>query len=502
LEIAMRTGIVGSIGALLAAAPLGLADPPAAGLPLPGFPAAPPPAISADLPGAALPLPGLPAQLPATNGTVQPSPADTPNATSPPATTPPANTPAAQRPAAGNCAASEPAKQPWHDCHCGPQNEVWFDASYLVYWVKQARIPAPLVTTGPVAGGGIPGTPGTVVLFGGNDYDYGTFSGLSLNGGMWLDCRHTFGVELNGFFLGRQSVGATFASDATGTPFLARPVLNGLTLTPTPVFVSVPGLLTGSIDVRTTSQFSGAGFNFVKNISHSDTLTIDSLAGFRYLDLSEGLTVNQVSTPLGGGTLAFNGGALPPGVGVALADNFHTRNQFYGGVLGGRGEWRFGSMFVDVLSTVALGPNHEVLEINGLSRSLAGGPVAPGGLLAVGGGNEAVLGTNNGVPAVIAYRHQGNIGRFTTNRIVYAPEVGITAGAYVTSHVKLGIGYNFLYMSDVMRPGTQIDPVINPRFVPTSPAFGSVSGGSFPTLTGRHEDFHAQGIQFTVEVQY
>ena len=172
--------------------------------------------------------------------------------------------------------------------------------------------------------------------------------------------------------------------------------------------------------------------------------------------------------------------------------------------MGSRGELRFGPVFIDATSTVAFGPNHETLAINGTTTALApGGPAALGGLLTGGGGNAAVPGSANptiGVPPTFV--HQGNIGRFTTNRFIIAPEVGIEAGAYVTSHVKLSVGYNFLYMTDTVRPGTQPDLLINPRFVPASPNFGTTSGPPAPMVTGTHEDFHAQGVTFSVEVKY
>src|SRR5262249_12856052 len=64
MEPAMRTGILGSVGALLAAAPLSLADPPAV------RPADPPPALSA---GLAADPPPLPRQLPPAPGAPAPA---------------------------------------------------------------------------------------------------------------------------------------------------------------------------------------------------------------------------------------------------------------------------------------------------------------------------------------------------------------------------------------------------------------------------------------------
>ena len=352
----------------------------------------------------------------------------------------------------------------------------------------------PLVTTGPAT------NPTATTLFGNQEMDYGSFNGLNLDGGLWLDCRHTIGIEMGAFYFGRNELNPTFSSDAAGTPFIARPFTSGLTNTTAVDFAAVPGAAAGSVGIETTSRLAGANLNFVKNLSNCEDYTVDYLFGVRYIDLAERLDVNQTTTPINGGTLAFNGGSLPPGVGLSLADSFYTRNQFYGGLFGTRGELRFGPVFIDMTNTVALGPNHEILQVYGRTTALTpGGATVPGGLLAVGGGNETVLAAN-GQPT--AFPHLGNIGRYTTNRFIVAPEVGLSAGAYVTSHIKLSVGYNFLYMTDVVRPGTQINQQINTRLVPSSPAFGSTSGQPVPTVNGAREDFYAQGLTFSAEIKY
>ncbi len=474
----MRSAILGSVGALLAAAPLSLADPP--------FPGDlfPPPAIATDLPAAQPLAPELPSQLPPTEAIPPAEPLATPPTPGPAQPVTPAPAP--------SCS-TEPTTK-WQDTHVGPREQIWFDAGYRLWWIKDARITAPLVTTGPVT------APQTTTLFGASEVNYGSFNGLNLDGGLWLDCRHTIGVEMGGFYFGRQDVTQTFASDAGGNPVIARPFTSGLTLTSATDFVSIPGVLSGSVTAQTTSRLAGANLNFVKNLSQCDNYTVDTLFGFRYIDLEERLDVTQNSTPLNGGALTFNGGTLPPGVGLSLADSFTTRNQFYGGLMGTRGELRFGPAFIDLTSTIALGPNHEILQVYGRTTALTpGGATVPGGLLAVGGGNETILAAN-GQPT--AFVHDGNIGRYTTNRFVAAPEVGLQAGAYVTSHIRLSVGYNFLYMTDVVRPGTQINQQINTRFVPSSPAFGSTSGPPLPTVNDAREDFHAQGVTFSAEIKY
>ena len=69
---------------------------------------------------------------------------------------------------------------------CAPRT--WGAVDYLFWWIKKGHTP-PLVTTGPESDA-FPGAldqPGTVVLFGGDDLDYGGFHGLRASIGAWLD---------------------------------------------------------------------------------------------------------------------------------------------------------------------------------------------------------------------------------------------------------------------------------------------------------------------------
>ncbi len=66
------------------------------------------------------------------------------------------------------------------------------------------------------------------------------------------------------------------------------------------------------------------------------------------------------------------------------------------------------------------------------------------------------------------------------------------------------VGYSFLYVSSVARPGDQIDRVINPN---TSPAIGSnfsgaVSSPPHPALNVQSSDFWAQGLNFGLEFRW
>ena len=75
----------------------------------------------------------------------------------------------------------------------------------------------------------------------------------------------------------------------------------------------------------------------------------------------------------------------------------------------------------------------------------------------------------------------------------------MNVGYDVTPHLRAFVGYNFLYVSSVVRPGDQVDRIIDPSRLPVPAA---LAGNLPPANTGRPlvpfkaTDFWAQGINF------
>src|SRR5262249_41469137 len=115
-------------------------------------------------------------------------------------------------------------------------------------------------------------------------------------------------------------------------------------------------------------------------------------AGFRYVNLEEDLTINERTAPLPGNAVTIGGlvgpfanPVLPPNS-VAVADRFDTRNQFYGGQIGARGEWEFGPVLLGASGKLALGWTHETQNVQGTTTLVTpAGPAGtvPGGFLAL-----------------------------------------------------------------------------------------------------------------------
>ena len=80
--------------------------------------------------------------------------------------------------------AQEPCCNCAADCDCGPH--FWARAEYLLWWIKDAPMPVPVVATGPIVDNLQPvlGQPGTSVLIGGESIGNSTRSG-----GRFTRCR-------------------------------------------------------------------------------------------------------------------------------------------------------------------------------------------------------------------------------------------------------------------------------------------------------------------------
>src|SRR5262249_46532019 len=134
--------------------------------------------------------------------------------------------------------------------------------------------------------------------------------------------------------------------------------------------VSLPGTAAGSFSVASTTRLWGLEANVIRNLTHGCHFSADLLMGFRYLDMEEDLNMFQTTTVLAPGSLSFpNASGFPtpvaPGGIVSIFDGFATSNKFYGGQIGGRAEGKWGIWFANMEAKVALGSNHEVVNIGG-----------------------------------------------------------------------------------------------------------------------------------------
>jgi hypothetical protein len=365
---------------------------------------------------------------------------------------------------------------------CGRPGLFWTSAEYLLWWTKDAEIPAPLLTTGQGASEGILGQPGTFVRYGLNNVDYDVVSGFRLSGGIHNKC-HTLGLMGSGFFLQDQTANFDIFSNAIGVPVLARPIIDVSNLTESALLISSPGEFAGGFFVDASSRFWGAEVNGVLKVASDDVAALDVILGYRHLDLDENFQIGQVTQLLPGTATGFNGQVILAPATISIRDGFETRNQFNGAQVGTLLEVNIGKAYCYIVGKVALGSTQQTLLINGntgLFRPGADPINAPGGLLAVA----------------------SNIGSYERNEFTVVPEVDINFGYQVFPWMRAYIGYTFLYWSSVARPSQQIDRIINLNQVPVSTTFNPLLGLPRPVPTFDQSNFWAQGINFGLAFRF
>jgi hypothetical protein len=121
-------------------------------------------------------------------------------------------------------------------------------------------------------------------------------------------------------------------------------------------------------------------------------------------------------------------------------DRFNANNNFYGGQLGLRASYDNTRLFFNAAGKVALGSTIERVTVNGGTFTNDGGFVSAHG----------------------AYLAQlTNIGTQSHSQFAVVPEVNLNFGVRLTPWASIVVGYSFLYVSAVARPGDQIDRVID-----------------------------------------
>jgi hypothetical protein len=350
-------------------------------------------------------------------------------------------------------------------------SRLWGQAEYLLWWIKDSNLP-PLVTAGNPASRGALG-PGTTVLFGGGDVDNEERSGGRFWVGYWFDDDQTWGVEGSYLFLGSRTV--PFAAGSAPGGVLARPFFNATTGLQDAEDIIFPGVATGGVQAFSTSRLQGFEGNAVYGLYNSCSGWVQLLAGFRYLELVEGLgiDVNETANP---GVPTIGGRSF------ATSDQFDTRSQFYGGQIGIRGETRWRNFFVNASAKVAFGVSEDEIHVFGQTVT-----TFPNG-------------TRTSVPSGLLAL-QSNSGRFGHDQFAVVPEGTINVGYQFTRNLRAFVGYTFLFDSDVVRPGNQIDLSLNSRQIPTSTTFGQPGGPNRPLVPFFQEtNFWAQGISFGLEL--
>jgi Putative beta barrel porin-7 (BBP7) len=356
----------------------------------------------------------------------------------------------------------------------------WVSGGGLLWSVKAAPLPPTLTTldagspSATTGFGGALGVPGTVVLSP-DHLNFGPFGGGRFTLGHWLESDPRFGLEAGGFFLGSNSSGFSQTSDGSvplRVPFSNVPPGAGFPLGSSSFVLADPTFASGGQVIHSSLQFWGIEANGLYRAYSAPGLSVSVIAGLRYLDLREGLSIESTENLLAPGVGSFTG-----------TDTFSTRNQFFGAQLGVKAEQQFGRFDGSVVGKVALGDNYQTVSING--NSVVSGFGLPSGT------------TSGGI-----FTQETNIGQRSRNQFAVVPEAQLQLGYTISSGIRLFVGYDVIYLNNVVRPGDQVDTTLNLTGNPTLSPGSTLTGAARPEAVFKSSSFWAQGIQFGASYRF
>ena len=329
----------------------------------------------------------------------------------------------------------------------------WVEGNYLLGWTKNEKIDVPLITRGSTADTvpGAIGQPGTKVVYGNEYIHFPRSQGVRAALRGYLDRYRVFVLDINAFWMFNSEKHFSISSDASGSPLIARPYFDVRTNTQQAQLVSDPAAISGTSSAAIKSQIWGSELNLGYRPCNNHTAA-NFFLGVRYLRLKEKLSLTDRMTPLTTNALNFNGSAVNPPDTFSDQDLFTTSNNFYGGQFGARLNWANNWWFLDLFGKVGVGVTQETYKSQGSTvwhSNTYGDQFAAGGVL---------VQPNNSVDK-------------TRTVFGWVPEVGVNVGFEPLRHLRLLVGYSFLWWNKVLRPGEQINNNVNSGQIPGNANF-------------------------------
>lgn len=384
----------------------------------------------------------------------------------------------------------------------GPR--LYGSVDYVLWQVKGAPLSVPLASTGPIktTHHGLLGTPAengadSTILYGapqspaqgGNDtQNFPLFSGARVALGYWLDDARRVALEGSAFGLQTRSAGYSARSNSTGNPIVGFPVYNNVpyfigtqtifagedslptSLPDDPNRARANGIITGGLSVTNKLSLWGADLSGAFAIYRGASLELSGLAGLKYVRLAEQLNIDGDIQGVSGPYTGQSG---------TVWDRFHTNNQFYGAMLGLRNRYVIGRWVFDLDTSVALGASNQTISIDGGFTSIN---------FSSGAGKEGV------------FAQPANEGVYSGTKFAFVPEARTKVGYQLTPAIQLSFGYDVLYLSNVVRPGDQIN-----REIPKGQTFQQARAPDSLTSPSRlynTTDFFAHGLTLGLTAHY
>jgi hypothetical protein len=357
-----------------------------------------------------------------------------------------------------------------------PLGRYWENFEYLLWWPRAASLPPLLIAN---RGSETPslGGPNTQMLLGGRSINSTDVSGGRFTLGISVNETETAGLAVSYMFLGTRTVETAFTDVGNPRPRnLARPVINAFTGEEQSIPVTIPGQQSGRFEASSSLRATGWEVNGFANLHATEHIRMNAIVGYRYFQLNEGLRLEQYS--LTGVQQGF------PGVLANMSDQFDAHNRFHGGQLGLQADFTRGPIFVEATGKVGLGQSVGVARASGQTVTLTAGLPMPVQYFPNG-----VLGQTS------------NTGRAIRSTFAVLPEAAVRIGYRFQDRSRFYVGYNFLYLNEVLRPGDMVDRTIDPSQVPVF-SRGNSPGSDRPLLLLNSSDFWVQGLTFGLEYRY
>jgi hypothetical protein len=389
----------------------------------------------------------------------------------------------------------------------------WMSYEYLLWYGKSQSFPVPLLTTSAPSDQGIIGRSSTLALVGSN-ISTNPLNGGRVTFGFYGDCDRRFGFEGSGFVTENGTFRRHYVTSEFGIPVLARPFIDSATPgTISSLVTASPTTGRGEAVLAINTQAFSVEADGVLNLYRSGpdeakAFTLDVLAGYRYFQLSEEFkeqtatvarstpTVVPITQTGPFGQVTVIGVNTIPGIqniagipvvngsAVRIVDDIRTRNMFNGFNTGLRGEVRKGMWSFSASGKLAFGYMKEIVDVNGYTLITPAANGTQGGGKAYGG----------------LFANAATIGHFSHDTFAVIPEVNLNLGMAVTRNLTMFIGYNFLYVNNVLRPASELTPYVNTATVPFSPNYGAAGRPNVVPVRFNQDDFWLQGLNtgFTV----
>jgi hypothetical protein len=339
----------------------------------------------------------------------------------------------------------------------------WSVSAELLYaWFKHSPTPVPVITDSYLD------DPDVNVLLGGGSMNTNPNAGVRLTGTYRVDSR--MGIELSGFYIPNRSTSSSVSSTGQpGSVDLYLPYFDVPDNRENVTEISYWPDYRGSAQATLSNNLGGGELNMTWSMPPSDVWRIDLLGGFRFIQLRESYTITT-SSP-------YN----PPNpVDVwNTTDAFDARNRFYGLQVGGRAVYERGPWLGSFVGKVALGTMQQRVSVNGSLETNDYNNYGP---------TQTYPGGYFALPT--------NIGDHSRNTFAVVPEVAINLGYRLTPQASVFVSGSFLYLSNVARPGEQINRNINPT---QSVAYGfdppaNLAGLAQPSFNFNTTDFWATTV--------